>query len=227
MTHNAKFKKRVRAFADQHNLTYQQALQHFNPDGTVRLSRPAECMGDHDKLVCPCEGCEPDRYRSWLTERAPRLARAREAGDPIYDFDHDELNEYFEAMAQYRQLKAALSPLAETRLKEEWALARDGEWPSGWEFTLIIRDAWEQLILPLERDCLRADLAEMVNHIEYPLSGRNDSGYEMDGDGPASREDLADEITRLEELAAQAATIARLIRDHLQGGSAAATDVVT
>ena len=233
MTRNANLKKRVRAYAEQYGLTYQQALQQFNPDGTPRTAptaqpeiRSAKCMGPHDMLICPCEGCEPEKFDQWFKERAPRLARARAVGDPIYDFESDDLSDFFEALPEFAQLKAALSELAQSRLEDEWGYARGGEWPSGPEFVLMVRDEWRNLVLPLERDTLRAEISGMVNSTEYPLSGHMESGYEMDLDAPLTPADLEAEAEELEELAARVTAMAQMIRDHLRGRTTTAAEAL-
>ncbi|MBG0818758.1 hypothetical protein [Planomonospora sp. ID82291] len=234
MTQDAAKKKHVRAYAAEHGLSYQQALQRLSSDGSLRgvnaTESAAGCMGDHDMLVCPCEGCEPEKFTQWLHERAPLLAAAREAGDTtVFDMSREQVDDLVEQMPEFGQLGAALSGPAQKRLRYEWELARDGEWPDAWEFAMRVRERWQDLVLPLERDTVRAVIADMVHGSEYPLAAQMESGYEVDLDfnEPADPDVLLDEADELAALAANLKALEQMIRGHLQGGTQSAADALT
>ncbi|MGV9535052.1 hypothetical protein ACWEU6_22035 [Streptosporangium sandarakinum] len=175
------------------------------------------------EAICPCEIHEPEAFTTWLTEKAPRLAKARADGDPIYNRSLDDMADHTANVPELAELRAALSDLAREQLEKDWDLTLGMEpWPDAWEFALTARDSWRDMVLPCERNALRERLAAATLNDEYPLGYKD----EVDLSGqlrPVSNEDLWKEAQALAEIARRALELERMLRDHAGGWATAAT----
>ncbi|GAA5046386.1 hypothetical protein HNP84_010299 [Thermocatellispora tengchongensis] len=179
---------------------------------------PCPCDGD-EGWISPCRTHKPADYHAWITQKAPRLAAAEATDDPFVKRLEDDLPPAAD-IPEFQPFRAALSPAACENFDKDWDLYRDSEpWPVAYEWALTVRDTWPQMVLPAERDALRAHVADFIPGSDgYPFSGAipGSSGYENDAyDGQISDPDeLVGEADELAELIRRAQALEVLLRQH-------------
>lgn len=189
-----------------------------------------ECIcEDRDAYLCPvCPTHEPDAYRKWLTEKAPRVAAAEADGDL---FLARLLGQYplpgAADIPEFADFRAALSDPARRLFDGNWARATDSEyWPRAYEVALMIRDDWRPLALAQERDVLREVIADMAGLETALFAERCSSGYEFDQFQDAvldcdGLEDAADDLAALITVATE---LEAMLRAHAANTVAPAAD---
>ncbi|MFF4417445.1 hypothetical protein ACFYY8_33390 [Streptosporangium sp. NPDC001559] len=174
----------------------------------------------HDPGLSPCETHTPETFAAWLTEKAPRVAAARAAGDPLADLY--PLPERAADVAELANLRAALSEPAHELLETEWDLVNGhGEqWPHANEFALAARDSWQDMVPVYERNVLREELASATIG-DYPIDDRElgRSGLRV-----ATSEELLEEADELAVLVQHAQAMERMLRDHAAGRATTVAD---
>lgn len=189
----------------------------------VNAAMRCACELTSGALTPPCATHHPQAHTSWLAEHAPRVGAAHAVDDPlcaVSQFPTDAA-----MVAEFCDLRAALSSPAREDFDLEWVLRASTRWPGPCEFVLTVRDNWPSMILAQERDTVRQGLRRLLSSSEH-LAEASSSRETQTPDGHATADDLRAEAETLAELAGRAHQVERMIHDHLAGGACCVTDVL-
>ncbi|GHE48274.1 hypothetical protein GCM10017673_57510 [Streptosporangium violaceochromogenes] len=174
-----------------------------------------------DPGLGPCETHDPEAFTAWLSKQAPRVAAAREAGDPLWELY--PLPARGADVPQFAALRAALSAPAREWLDNEWGLITGGggPWPHAHELLLAARDSWRDMVPVVERNVLRELLASATGE-DYPVHDSGELNFYAPKVGTPS--DLLEEADTLADIARRALALERMLRDHANDRTSTAAD---
>ncbi|SDM76993.1 hypothetical protein [Nonomuraea jiangxiensis] len=189
---------------------------------TVATECTCEVRGD--LRLDPCPRHEELTYRTWLAERAPRLAAAEEAGDPYVERLRDDCPAA-EDIPEFAPFREELSPRARQLFDNAWQLGLFEPGPGQWELALMVRDDWKPLVQAYERQVLRMELADAFGAEVYPFSYDERRPYDRRVEDARTPQQLLAEADRLGEFIRQARQLEGMLRDHATGGSIKADEI--
>lgn len=182
------------------------------------------CDVPEESRLGPCPTHNPDTYRTWITNKAPRLAAAEAASDPFIE----RLSQQFPDACDIPEFDAYRKSLSEDAVQlfdKDWENGLSEAWPDQWELALKIRDDWQALVLPQERQALRVTVTHSSGADEYPFSEDESSPYSRDLDTVRTPTELLEEADQLAKFITEARQLERMLRDHAAGGTLRADQI--